>query len=82
MSKRESSLFISKMADGDGLSLFGQMLEFHQPVSAPDRKKYVREASGKTILDPLGLPPRSHTRPKIFPKPRLVHILHYNIDLW
>ena len=81
MSKRECPLLIGKMADGDGLSLFGQVLEFYQPMDGPNRKKDVRKPSRQPIFDPFGFPPGPHAPLKIFPESCFVHILYYNTNV-
>ena len=80
MSKREGALFIGEMADGDGLSLFRQVFEFHQPMDSIYRKKDIRKPSRQPIFDPFGFPPGSHALLKIFPKSRFVHGKHCTTD--
>ena len=68
MPKREGPLFIGKMADGDGLSLFGQVLEFYQPMDFIYRKKDIGKPSRKPVFDSFGFPPGSHAFLEISPE--------------
>ena len=68
MPKRECPLLIGKMADGDGLSLFRQVLEFYQPMGGSNRKKDIGKPSRKSVLDSFGFPPGSHAFLEISPE--------------
>ena len=77
MSTGKSPLFVRKVGYGNGLFLFRQVLEFHQPMNAIYREEDIRKPSRKPVFHPFCFPSSAHSLSKVRPKSRFIS--HANI---